>query len=445
MREMFYDDNDELISAEYNLWDFSEEIQERIKKAMREIGFDKWIDMDKAFIPREDDEDYENNDDYEDAEEDDDSEGIDLEKMFGNKNIILTPQASNNIEPNKTTKISDLITDSKVKYDNKIEQIHISKLVDIDKSINFFPLPDNEEFLDLMESLEIYGVLTPLLTIKNGETDQYTVVSGRSRLAALNHLYNATLDERFLYAPCLILDSSTNSAVIQGIVIATNLAYKKLPKDTQIKAVLLLDEILSKSKAHKTEINIIDTIADKAGISRTTANTIRGFKNLSEKALDLLYKDHLTRGAARILSMIKDKNTQDMIIDKLGNKINDIPKLKEMLAPPDKKIYDKETKSMIPDTWEKKIERTLDKAPRTTTIILHVDSKEVEGILKALIPLRAKAVSKYQTFKEGEINKYFKVILNDSHMEQFLKKGYVTKETIDLVRSGDYKEVIKHA
>ena len=271
------------------------------------------------------------------------------------------------------------------------------------------------------------------------------MVSGRSRLAALNQLYNSTLDEHYQYAPCLILNSSTNSDLIQGIVIATNLNYKKIPKDVQIKSVLLLDEILSKSKTHKAEMNIIDTIADKAGISRTTANTIRGFKNLSDKALDLLYKDHLTRGSARILSMIKDKKTQDLIIEKLGNKINDIPKLKEMLNPPDKKVYDKDTKSMVTDTWEKKIERTLDKAPRTTTITLQVDSKEVEGILKALIPLRGKAVTKYQTFKEGEINKYFRVILNDSHMEQFLKKGYVTKETLDLVRSGDYKEVIKHA
>ena len=443
MREMFYDDNGELISAEYNLWDFSEETQERIKKAIRETGFDKIIDMDKAFIPREDEDSYEDNEDDEDIEDDDD-EGIDLGKMF-EKNTKEAPKAIEASKPNKTADINDLTLDSKVKYGDKVERIHISKLVDLDKSINFFPLPDNEEFLDLMESIATYNILTPLLVIKNGEADQYTVVSGRSRLAALNQLYNSTLDEHYQYAPCLILNSSTNSDLIQGIVIATNLNYKKIPKDVQIKSVLLLDEILSKSKTHKAEMNIIDTIADKAGISRTTANTIRGFKNLSDKALDLLYKDHLTRGSARILSMIKDKKTQDLIIEKLGNKINDIPKLKEMLNPPDKKVYDKDTKSMVTDTWEKKIERTLDKAPRTTTITLQVDSKEVEGILKALIPLRGKAVTKYQTFKEGEINKYFRVILNDSHMEQFLKKGYVTKETLDLVRSGDYKEVIKHA
>ncbi|MCL2322363.1 MAG: ParB N-terminal domain-containing protein [Oscillospiraceae bacterium] len=438
MREMFYDDNNELISAEYELWDFDENTQERIKKAMREIGFDKIIDMDKAFIPREEEPYVE----------------LNLGEMFGlntnneapaPKNIFFSNQISSKAEPAKHANINDLIIDSKVKYDYKIKQIHISKLVDINESINFFPLPNNEEFLDLMESLETYGVINPFLVIKNGETDQYTVVSGRSRLAALNHLYNANLDEIYSHAPCIVLDPSTNSSIIQGIVIATNLNYKKVSKDVQIKAILLLDEILTKNKAHRSQINITNTIADKAGISRTTANTIRGFKNLSEKALDLLYKDHLTRGAARILSMIKDKNTQDMIIEKLGNHINDIPKLQEMLVPPNRKVYDKNTNTMVPDTWEKKTERALDKAPRSTTIILHVDSKEVEGILKALIPLRAKAVSKYQTFKEGEINKYFKVILNDSHMEQFIKKGYVTQVTLDLVRSSDYKEVIKHS
>jgi len=437
MREMFYDDNGELIGAEYELWDFSEEIQERIKKAMREIGFDRVIDMDKAFIPREEEPCVE----------------LDLGEMFGMngsaapapKNIFFTPTVSNNIELGKLAKTNDSIIDSKVKYDDKIQSIHISKLVDLDESINFFPLPDNEEFLDLMESLETYGVINPFLVIRIGETDQYTVINGRSRLAALNHLYSANLDEIYSHAPCIVLDPSTDSSLIQGIVIATNLNYKKISKDAQIKAVLLLDEILSKSRTHRAQINITDTIADRAGISRTTVNTIRGFKNLSEKALDLLYKDHITRGAARILSMIKDKNTQDMIIDKLGNQINDIPKLQEMATPTNRKVYDRDTKAMVPDTIERKIERALDRAPRTTTIVLHVDSKEVEGVLKALIPLRAKAVSKYQTFKEGEINKYFKVILNDSHMEQYLKKGWVTKGTIDLVRSSDYKEVIKHA
>jgi hypothetical protein len=350
----------------------------------------------------------------------------------------------NKTESPETAKLNDFVN-NKVNFADKIEHIHLSKLESIDDSVNFFPLPDDEEFLDLMENIENFGILSPLLVIRNGNDDEYAVVCGRSRLAALNHLFNETQDEKYLHAPCLILDSSTDLDLIQSIVISTNFNYRKISKETQIKAVLLLDKILTNSKTYRTQMNVTDVVADRAGISRTTANTIRGFKNLSPKALDLLYKNHITRGAARILSMIEGHETQDMIIDKVGNQINDIPKLREILAGPGKKVYDRETKTMMPDSWERKIENTLDKVPRTTTITLQVDCKEVEEVLKALIPLRGRAVSKFQTYKDGEINKYFKVTLNDNHMEQYLRKGFVTKETIDLVRSGDYKEVIKYA
>jgi hypothetical protein len=398
--EMF--EGDEPIEKVYNLWDLDEETQERIKEEMREADLDKLMDIDKAFILGEEEE-----------------------------NEVL-----NKVELPKAIETGGL--SKKIKYSDTIEHIHLSKLTEIDESINFFPLPGNEELLNLMGNIEQFGILTPLLVSKIGETDQYTVVCGRSRIAALNHLYNETQDEKYLYAPCLVLDSDTDQSILQGVVIATNLSYKKVSKNIQIKAVLLLDNILTNSKTYRTQMNVTNVVANKAGISRTTANTLRGFKNLSKKALDLLYEDHLTRGAARILSMIEDKEVQDKIIGELGNQINDIPKLREMLAESWKN-------EMVPDSLEMKLENTLDKVPRTTNITLQVDCEEVEDVLKTLIPLMGKAISKHQTFKDGDINKYFKVTLNENHMEQYVRKGFVTQGTIDLVRSGDYKEVIKYA
>jgi hypothetical protein len=244
----------------------------------------------------------------------------------------------------------------------------------------------------------------------------------------------------------LVLDENLDASIIQSIVISSNLTYRKIPEDVQIKAVLLLDEILIKSKAGtRAQVNITDQIAESAGISRTTVNTIRGFKNLSPKALDLLYKDHINRGSARILSMIKDQNIQDMIIEKLGNQINDIPKLKEMLAGPKKGVYDPEVKAMVPETWEKKIDRTMRMVPSTTKITIYAASGMVQDVLNAIIPLRGKAVSKYTAFKENEINKYLRVVLDDNVMEQYVRKGFVNQDTVDLVLSGDYKEVIKYS
>jgi len=433
-----FDKNDEVMES-YDLWELDEKNQEYLKDLLKRTGFDKYMDVEDAFIPKEEE------------------ESLGIEDLFPNATITVlsvdgqsvvneskmpTVRSSKKIKP---TEIKDFALDQRVKYNDAVEHIRLSKLAEIDASMNFFPLPDDEELLDLMENIETYGILSPLLVKKAEDTDQYIVVCGRSRLIALNHLFNSTHDEQYSSAPCLILDPSTDSSVIQSIIISTNLAYRKVPKDTQIKAVLLLDKILSINKKYRTQMNITDKIAENAGISRTTANTIRGFKNLSPLALDLLYKNHMTRGAARILSMIEDKETQDMIINKLGNQINDIPKLKEMLAGPRKGVYDEDLKKSIPETWEKKIERTLRMVPSTTKITMHVASGMVEEVLKAIIPLRGKAVLRYKTFKENEINKYFRVVLDDNHIEQYLRKGLVTQETIDLARSGDYKELIKLA
>ena len=433
--------NDEVFES-YDLWDLPEKDQDYLRDLFVRTGFDKWIDMEKAFI----------------KDEEEEGEVIELEDLFQNatvtsteinneskaqKNNILTATSTKKVKPVGETK--DLILDKNVKYSDFIEYIHLSKLVEIDNSINFFPLPDDEELLNLMENIEVNGILTPLLTIKDKDTDQYIVVCGRSRLAALNHLFNSTQDEQYLYAPCINLDPSTDLDTIQNIIISTNLSYKKIPRDAQIKSILLLDAYLSKNKLYRTQMNVTDKIAESAGISRTTANTIRGFKNLSPLALDLLYKNHITRGAARILSMIEDHEVQNMIIDKLGNQINDIPKLREMLAGPKKAVYDEKLKKSVPETWEMAAERTLRKVPGTTKITLYVASGMVEDTLKTLLPLRGKAVSKYTAFKENEINKYFRVVLDDNHMEQYLRKGFVNQETVDLVRNGDYKKVIKFA
>ena len=435
-----FDKNDEVIES-YDLWELEERNIEYLKDLLKKLNFDRYMDIENAFIPKEEDE----------------METLGIEDLFPNATITILDESvpaapkSKMSSANIQTKVKpiiqekDFILDQKVKYNDTIEHIHISKLFEIDESINFFPLPDDEELLNLMENIENFGILSPLLVIKSGDADEYTVVSGRSRLIALNHLWSNTADERYLYAPCLILHQNTDPAIIQSIIISENLSYRKIPKDIQVRAILLLDKILTKSKKYRTQINITDKIAESAGISRTTANTIRGFRNLSPLALDLLYKNHIKRGAARLLSMIESHETQDLIIKGLGNQINDLNKIREMLVGPSKGVYDKELGKTVPETWEKKIDRTMRMVPSTAKITLYIASGEVEEVLKAIIPIRSKAVSKYKTFKDNEINKYFRVALDDNTIEQYLRKGFVTKETIDLVRSGDYKEIIKYS
>ena len=370
----------------------------------------------------------------------------DDDKLAENE-VLVKEWIFNDDEKNELVQEKDSIIDldTRVKYTEKIEYIELTKLKNIDSSINFFPHPLDDGFFNLMESLETYGVLTPLSVIYDKDSDMYTVVTGRSRLEALTRLFKQSHDKKYSKAPCIILDSNTDSATLQSIVISTNLSYRKVPKDIQIKAVFMLDKILTNSNVRRNQLNITNIIANRAGVSRTTANTLRGFRNLSKKALELLFEDHLSREAARILSMIKSHDEQDMILNKLENQINNISKLKELIDKPSKKAKDQEVKLASPEILEKKIENSLKAVPDTTTIMLQVNCNEVENTLKSLASLRGKVALKYETFKFGDINKYFKVTLNDSHMEQYFKNGFVNKETASLVKNGDYKEIIKFA
>jgi D-ribose pyranose/furanose isomerase RbsD len=252
---------------------------------------------------------------------------------------------------------------------------------------------------------------------------------------------------RYFSVPCIILDSNTDLSIIQGIVVSMNLNYRKMPKDIQIKAVLALDEALSKNKKYKNQINITNIISNKIGISRTNTKTLRGFKNLSENALELLYEDHLSRESARILSMINDKDTQDMLIDRLGRQINNVSLLKEMISKPSKKETDFDIKVASTDTMRNKLEldRKIKKAeemfPETTTITLKVKHTELEQFLRDLNYIRAGIARKHQTIKNGEINKYLNITLNDVHMDQYLRNGFVTQETINLINSSDYNKI----
>jgi len=229
-------------------------------------------------------------DDKEEFKEGFDLEDSEFQNFVDEQDIDATPNS-------KASKLetSDVFLNTIAKFEEKIEYIEQTKLIDIDSSINFFPHPSDEELFDLMENIEIYGVLTPLTVIKCNDSCLYTVVSGRSRLAALKKLYDQSFESNYYSIPCRVLDPATDPSIIQGIVVSTNLTYRKLPKDVQIKAVLALDSALSKNKKYKNQMNITNIISKKVGIARTTTNTLRGFKNLSDNALDLLYEDYLTR------------------------------------------------------------------------------------------------------------------------------------------------------
>ena len=152
-------------------------------------------------------------------------------------------------------------------------------------------------------------------------------------------------------------------------------------------------------------------------MSRSTVNNYRELKNLSPKAKKLVFDKHMNLQVARQLAAA-DHGTQDKIIEALGNNINDIAKVKALLERPAEKIYDKEKNENVRETWDKKIERTMRMIPHMTTIMVTVVSTGIEKCLKTLAGLKKEFAIEYMTQKKNSINEFFRVKLNDYHMER---------------------------
>jgi len=136
--------------------------------------------------------------------------------------------------------------------------------------------------------------------------------------------------------------------------------------------------------------------------------------------------------------MINGHKKQDAIINKLGNEINNINKVKALIE--EQKAAEKKVEVHKKDT-----NPALPPVPKNTKIELYVHQDEVEDVLNSLINLKGKAVLKFNILKDGEIDKYLRVNLNENHMNQYIKNNIVTKGTVDLVRSLDHKELLKYS
>jgi predicted transcriptional regulator len=341
-------------------------------------------------------------------------------------------------------KIRDNFILNGVKYSDTIQYINLSQLREIDDSINFFEEPNDAEMMSLIQSIEVFSVIQPLLVIKDESGDNYKIVSGRSRFLASKMLFRNTGNEKYENLPCIILHESTNYSMIQGIIISENMSYRTQSRETSMKAMFLLDEIYRSSTMFRNGTSTASRIAKTIGVSRTTVNNYLELKHLSPLAMDLVVKKYMNLSVARVISS-KDHETQDMIITGLKNNINDIEKVYEMMKGPSKVIYNKQTNSMIKDTWELKTARVNQMLPQYTLITLKVAINDVEEVFTGINDLRRAYARKYLTLKNNGLNKYFKVTFNDHDIQQYLKSGHLAQKTYDKLSTGVFNEIIKSA
>ena len=156
---------------------------------------------------------------------------------------------------------------------------------------------NEEDDLGLTDSIKEYGVLQPILVRSIG--DKYEIVAGERRYRASALAGKDTI-------PAIVINMNDKESA--EVALIENIQRKQL---SPIEEALSYKSILD--KGYMTQ----EQLAEKIGKSQPTiANKIR-LLNLSDEVQDALLENQISERHARSLLKIKDKATQNEMLDKI--------------------------------------------------------------------------------------------------------------------------------
>lgn len=186
--------------------------------------------------------------------------------------------------------VDTMLRDEKILSNESIVMVNIEKIIPKEDQPrkNF-----NDEALDdLAKSINIHGVIQPIIVRKIG--DSYEIVAGERRWRASKRL-------GFLEIPCIVREISHEDAA--KISLIENVQREDLNPIEEASAYKRLMEQYNLKQ---------DELGDAVGKSRSyITNTIR-LLNLDERVINHIYNGDLTNGHGKALLGIKDKNAQFM-------------------------------------------------------------------------------------------------------------------------------------
>ena len=191
-------------------------------------------------------------------------------------------------------------------------------LVDIDPNDkNFFEVDDVQ---DLMESIEVHGVLQPLVVVQHGQG--YRLLAGHRRLKALQQLHEAyKMDKRWATAPCVVLPPMSD-AMEQMVLIQTNTTARQLSYAEKMEAAIRLKKILVRLKSEGVKLpgRLRDIQAEQLEISRAELARMEVIqKNLIPPFMDKLKSNKINAAAAYELARL-DADEQTLLLERYAEK-----------------------------------------------------------------------------------------------------------------------------
>ena len=202
---------------------------------------------------------------------------------------------------------SNDIEDEKIQDGEVVQQL---RLIDVEPNRN---QPrrnfDDEKIEELSKSIKEYGVIQPIIVIK--EDNYYRIVAGERRWRAAK---KAGISE----IPAIVREYSEQQN--KEIALIENIQRENL---NPVEKAMALKEILEKYSMTQQQL------ADKLGISRSgIANTIR-LLNLDERVIELVKEGKLTEGHCKALLAVQDPDEQIRIAKHMiesGDSVREVEK-----------------------------------------------------------------------------------------------------------------------
>ena len=188
-----------------------------------------------------------------------------------------------------------------------IQQIPLDKIDPNEE--NFFQVDDVQ---DLAESIEVNGILQPLLLVQNGE--RYRILAGHRRYKAASGLA-ASGHDKFSSVPAVVLPEMSQ-AMEQLILIQTNTTARELKSWEKVEAAARLKRTLVKLKAEGVKLpgKLRDIVAEQLEISKTEAARLNVIdQHLSEEWKKELKGDKINASCAYELARLPVEDQQTIL------------------------------------------------------------------------------------------------------------------------------------
>lgn len=212
---------------------------------------------------------------------------------------------------------------------NKIIEIDINLISDFPNH-PFRVIDNNDEMVQLVDSVQNNGVLVPVIVRPNSENNGYQMISGHrrklaSQLAEFKKIPSIITDLTDDQATIVMVDSNIQreNLLISEKAYAYKMKYEALTNQGRRSDLATSSQVGTKYQTKRAD----QTLAEQLGISRNTVQRYIRLTNLIQPLMELVDNKRMAFNPAYELSFIT-KGNQEMLYNAI-NEINATPSLSQ--------------------------------------------------------------------------------------------------------------------